>query len=119
MNQQQYESRKMKRTIALIVTLGFGTAMVATAADVNENWDKNCKICHGAEGKGDSTMGKKLSVKDMTDAKVQADLKDDAAFKFIKEGVKEGDSIKMKAFGEILSDAEIKALVQKVRGFKK
>jgi mono/diheme cytochrome c family protein len=109
----------MKRTIALVVTLGFGTVMAATAADVKENWDKNCASCHGTEGKGDKPMGKKLSVKDMTDAKVQADLKDDVAFKNIKEGVKEGDSTKMKAFGEILSDDEIKALVQKVRSFKK
>jgi mono/diheme cytochrome c family protein len=109
----------MKRTMALVVTLGFSSVMAATAADVKENWDKNCAKCHGAEGKGDAPMGKKLSVKDMTDAKVQADLKDDAAFKIVKEGVKEGDSTKMKAFADTLSDDEIKALVQKVRSFKK
>ena len=90
----------------------------ASAADVKENWDKNCKKCHGPEGKGDTTMGKKLEIKDLTDAKVQASLKDDAMFKAIKEGVKDGDKVRMKAI-EGLSDEEIKAMVAYVRTLKK
>ena len=90
----------------------------ASAADVKENWDKSCKKCHGPEGKGDTTMGKKLEIKDLTDAKVQASLKDDAMFKAIKEGVKDGEKVRMKA-AEGLSDEEMKALVTFVRAFKK
>ena len=64
-------------------------------------------------------MGQKLGIKDFTDAKVQADLKDEEAFKAIKEGVKDKDGkTQMKAV-EGLSDDEIKALVQHVRSFKK
>jgi mono/diheme cytochrome c family protein len=39
--------------------------------------------------------------------------------KAIKDGVKEGEKTKMKAFGDVLSDDEIKALVKHVRDFKK
>ena len=52
------------------------------------------------------------------DAKVQAELKDDKAFKVIKEGLKEGDKVIMKP-AEELSDDEMKALVAHMRGFKK
>ena len=90
----------------------------ASAADVKENWDKNCAKCHGPDGKGDTKMGKKLDIKDFTDAKVQASLKDEDLFKAIKDGVKDGEKTRMKA-AEGLSDEEIKALVAYVRAFKK
>jgi len=64
-------------------------------------------------------MGQKLGIKDYTDAKVQADLKDDAAFKAIKEGVKDKDGKTVMKPTEGLSDDDIKALVQHMRGFKK
>ena len=89
-----------------------------SAADVKENWEKSCAKCHGADGKGETKMGKKLEIKDFTDAKVQADMKDDAMLKAIKEGVKDGEKTRMKAV-EGLSDEEMKALVDYVRKFKK
>jgi mono/diheme cytochrome c family protein len=98
---------------------GFAAAMTASAGDAKENWDKTCAKCHGPDGKGQTKMGQKLGVKDMTDAKVQAELTDDAAFKAIKEGLKDKDGkTQMKAFEEF-SDADIKALVQHVRSLKK
>jgi mono/diheme cytochrome c family protein len=93
--------------------------LTARAADVKELWDQNCKKCHGEDGKGQTKMGEKLKVKDYTDAKVQDAMKDEEMIKAIKDGVKEGDSTKMKAFGDTLSDADIKALVKHVRSFKK
>ncbi len=108
----------MKKTL-LLVTLGLlGLAAAAQAADVKEVWDKQCAKCHGADGKGDTKMGKKLEVKDYTDAKVQAGLKDDEMIKIIKEGKKDGDKTKMKGFAD-LSDADIKALLAHIRTFKK
>ena len=92
--------------------------MSVSAADVKDTYDKNCAKCHGADGKGATKMGKKLGCKDYTDAKVQADLKDDKAAKSIKEGLKEGDKTLMKP-AEDLSDAEIKALVEHMKSFKK
>ena len=105
---------------AMLLTIAACAAMVvsASAADVKENWEKSCAKCHGPDGKGDTKMGKKLEVKDFTDAKVQADMKDDAMLKAIKEGVKDGEKTRMKA-AEGLSDEEMKDLVAYVRKFKK
>ena len=101
--------------------LGFGAAalLTASAADVKENWEKACAKCHGPDGKGDTKMGQKLAIKDLTDAKLQGELKDDQAFKAVKEGIKDSEGkIKMKP-AEGLSDDDIKALVAHVRTLKK
>ena len=109
----------MKKVMLLVTLFGLAAALSAKAADAKENWDQLCAKCHGAEGKGDTKMGQKLGCKDFTDAKVQADMKDDAATKAIKEGLKsdEGRTL-MKPF-DTLSDDEVKALVAYVRGLKK
>ena len=78
-----------------------------------------CAKCHGADGKGDTKIGQKLGVKDFTDAKVQAEMKDDAAFKAIKEGVKDKDDKTLMKPAEDLSDGDIKGLVAYIRTFKK
>ena len=108
----------MKRILILATLCVFAAAATARAGDAKETWDKNCAKCHGNDGKGDTKMGKKLEVKDYTDAKVQAAMKDDEMAKTIKEGKKDGDKTKMKAFTE-LSDSDIKGLVDYVRKFKK
>ncbi|HEV2436591.1 MAG TPA: cytochrome c [Verrucomicrobiae bacterium] len=90
----------------------------AAAGDVTATWNMNCAACHGKDGKGQTMMGRKLTIKDLTDAKVQASFTDDQATKAIKEGVVENGQTKMKAFGEKLSDDDIKALVAHVRSFK-
>ena len=87
-------------------------------ADVAQIWDTKCASCHGKDGKGQTKMGTKLSIKDMTDAKVQAAFTDADAIKAIKEGVTENGTQKMKAFGDKLSDDDIKGLVAKVRSLK-
>ncbi len=109
----------MKKAILITVAACGAIVVSASAADVKENWDQKCKVCHGPDGKGDTKMGKKFEIKDLTDAKYQDSLKDDAMAKAIKDGVKDGDKTRMKAFGESLNDAEIKDLVAFVRKFKK
>ena len=63
-------------------------------------------------------MGKTLKLKDFADAAYQATFTDAQATKAIKEGIKDGDKTRMKAYSD-LTDDEIKALVAKVRAFKK
>jgi len=114
----------MKKMLLLVTMLGLATALSAKAADAKENWENLCAKCHGAEGKGDTKMGQKLGAKDFTDAKVQAEIKDEAAAKAIKDGIKDADGkTKMKAFvtgaDAPLSDDQVKALVAYVRGLKK
>ncbi len=111
----------MKKLIVFSLALLIAGAVSARAADVKENWEKNCSKCHGPDGKGDTKTGKKVEVRDYTDAKVQDTLKDEEMIKAIKEGVKEKgtDKVRMKGFGDVLNDEEIKALVAYVHGFKK
>jgi len=103
-----------------ILTIIFaGTALTGYAADAATNWTDSCAKCHGAEGKGDTKMGKKLSIADLTDAKVQAKFTDEEAFKSIKEGRKDDSGkVTMKA-AEGLTDEDMKALVAYVRTLKK
>jgi len=109
----------MKKLIVFSLALVLAGAVSVRAADAKENWDKSCTKCHGPDGKGKTKMGEKAGVKDYTDAKVQEAMKDDAMIKAIKEGVKDGETTKMKAYGDVLSDDEIKALVKYIRDFKK
>ncbi len=89
------------------------------AADVKDNWDKQCLKCHGADGKGNTKMGKQSGVKDYTDPKVQAEMKDETAVKIIKEGIVEKGKKKMDPYKDKLSDPEIKELIAYIRAFKK
>jgi hypothetical protein len=65
-----------------------------------------------------ASLLRKLQIKDFTDPKAQASFTDDQAVKVIKEGITQDGKLKMKAFGDKLSDDEIKALVAHVRGLK-
>jgi len=93
-------------------------ALSVQAEESKEIYDKQCAKCHGEDGKGETKMGTKMGAKDFTDPKVQDAMKDDAAFKAIKEGLKQDDKTLMKPFGD-LSDDQIKALITYIRAFKK
>jgi len=109
----------MKKTLVLTIAALAAGVISVSATDVKENWEKTCAKCHGLDGKGDTKMGQKLGIKDLTDAKLQGELKDHQAFKAIKEGIKDSEGkIKMKP-AEGLSDDDIKALVGHVRTLKK
>ena len=108
----------MKNVSLITAAILMAAGISASAVDAKETWEKNCVKCHGADGKGETKIGKKLDIKDFTDAKYQASLKDADMIKALKEGIKDGDKIKMKPV-EGLNDAEIKDLVTLVRGLKK
>ena len=110
---------KHQNQIKLTGGLFLLAAALCYAAPAADNWDNNCTKCHGADGKGQTKVGKKLSVKDYTDAKVQADLKDADMVKAITDGVKDKTGKeKMKAFSTELSPAEVTDLVAYIRKFK-
>lgn len=117
----RYESIKtMNSPIKLtLCALGFAAAAaISSAAPVADNWENNCTKCHGADGKGQTKVGKKLNLKDYTDAKVQEKMTDADMTKAIADGVFENGKEKMKAYKSELSADEIKDLVAYIRKFK-
>jgi cytochrome c553 len=109
----------MKKLIALSIAILAVAAWSARAADAKALFEEQCAKCHGVDGKGQTKMGQKLGCKDYTDAKVQAELKDDAAEKAIKEGLKDNDGKSLMKPSEGLSADDIKGLVGYMRAFKK
>jgi cytochrome c553 len=111
----------MKHEIKLIVAgalLAAGAAFVF-AAPVAENWENHCAKCHGADGKGQTKVGKKLGLLDYTSAADQAKFTDAEAIKATAEGVTKDGKERMKSYKGELSEQEIRDLVAYVRKFKK
>jgi cytochrome c553 len=109
----------MKKILPVLVLGVLGSALAAFAADGAATWSDNCAKCHGAEGKGDTNIGRKLRISDLSEAAVQAQFTDDQAFSAVKDGFKDKDGkLRMKAV-EGLSDDDIKAVVQHLRTLKK
>jgi cytochrome c6 len=107
----------IKLSLATVTVAAF-IAASTRAEDASVIWTKTCAACHGKDGKGQTKMGRKVDVKDYTDPKNQADLKDDDAIKAIKEGLKDDKGKeRMKAYGDAYSDDEIKSLVAYLRAF--
>lgn len=105
----------MKKAALLTVGLLSVSALSGFAAEPKENWEQHCAKCHGSDGKGDTKMGKKLEVRDYTDATVKASIKDDEALKALKEGLTKDGKQLMKAFSPAVSDDELKALIAYMR----
>ena len=109
----------MKKLLVLGVAAMAIAALSARAADAKATYEASCTKCHGAEGKGDTKIGQKLGVKDFSDAKVQANMKDDAVAKAIKDGVKDADGKVVMKPTDGVSDDDVKGLVAYIRAFKK
>ena len=112
----------MKKTLFATLTV-IALALPTFAADdaaTKALYDKHCASCHGKDGSGNTTMGKKVGAKNFTDPKVVADIKDDEALKNLKEGVKDksGKEIKKPFTGKI-TEAEMKALIDYSKKFAK
>lgn len=110
---------KLTAKITLASFAFVAAAALSQAAPVAENWENLCQKCHGADGKGQTKSGKKLQLRDYTDAKVQAELKDEEMFKAIADGVTDkAGKEKMKAYKDEISKEEINELVAYIRKFK-
>ena len=108
----------MKKILILAAVFGLTAAASAFADDAKDLWTANCAKCHGADGKGQTKIGQKLGIKDFTDAKVQAELKDDTAFNAIKTGLKTDDGKTLMKPYDSLSDDQIKGLVAFIHTLK-
>jgi len=96
--------------IALVATAFSARAAADDGAAI---FQQLCIACHGSDGKATTDMGKKVQAADLTSKEVQQ-LSDSQLTKTIKNGQK-----KMPAFGDKLSDDDIKAVLAFVRQFGK
>ncbi len=101
----------MKRPTSVILAIVLASSGAAFGADAAALWSQHCASCHGKDGSGNTTMGKKLGVKDYSKDQGFSDAE---ATNVIKNG--QG---KMKGYKDKLSDANVKALVAYVRSLKK
>lgn len=113
----------MSTKIALLVVASLALldqGVLGADAAIVAAYNKHCVSCHAKDGSGKTTMGRKVGAKDYTDPKVVAEIKDDHAIKQIKEGMKDkaGKEL-MKPFADKLSEAEIKGLLEYMKGFAK
>jgi mono/diheme cytochrome c family protein len=91
----------------------------AVAASPDEIYAQKCAGCHGKDGKAQTAMGKKLGMKDLTDAKIQAAATDADWDKAILDGVKNADGkMIMPAYKGKVTPEEAKAQVKLCRDFK-
>lgn len=108
----------MKNHVLIAVLSFLVSAVTVSAAGASTNWEELCAKCHGADGKGQTKMGKKLKIRDYTDAAVQGSFTDEEALKALKEGVKDKGGKQLMKAVEDLAEADLKELVQHVRSLK-
>ena len=104
---------------ALAAALALALSLPARADDAKEDWEAKCRKCHGADGHGQTSMGRKLHAPNFTKERWQKRHDDDEVKKTINEGVVEKGKRLMPAFQEKLSPEQIDALVAYVRAFGK
>jgi mono/diheme cytochrome c family protein len=84
------------------------------AAKIETVYRQNCARCHGADGRGETSLGKIYGSPNLTDADLHARFSNKELSAIITSG--QGG---MPGFKKTLSKAEIAALVTYVRRFKK
>ncbi len=98
-----------------------GGAAQGGAASAEEKFANFCSSCHGMGGKGDGPSGQALNPhpRNFTDVAWQEKTTDERIMTVIKNGgASVGLSSAMAPWGGMLSDDEVKGLVQKIRSFK-
>lgn len=109
------KTQRFLSLIGIIVAL----ALPAIAATPTDNWADSCASCHGEDGAAQTKVGKKLKLKDYTDAASLAEFSDEQLAKITAEGVVIDGKEKMKPFADVLTADEIKDLVKLIRDFAK
>lgn len=107
----------MKRVIYVamimaVFALVASAALPAQAEDVAALYKSKCASCHGADGKGETAIGKKMGVRDFHSPEV-AKMKDAELIEVTTKG-----KAKMPAYENKLTAEQIKDLVKYLRTLK-
>jgi cytochrome c6 len=109
----------MKKSLVLVLAVSMGVLVLPRSARADGGVDgaavykSKCAACHGADGKGQTAMGKTLKLKDLGSAEVQKTT-DEEMNKMIADG-----KGKMPAYKGKLDQASIDAVIAHIRTFKK
>jgi cytochrome c6 len=104
------------RTGGALVIVGAFALCASPAARADDSaalFKSKCAACHGADGKGDTAMGKTFKLRDLASADVQKQSDADLT------GIITNGKDKMPAYKGKLTDDQIKGLVAYVRGLAK
>jgi mono/diheme cytochrome c family protein len=108
--------KRIRQTAVGMVLTALVSAPPAAGADVAQLYKQNCSKCHGMDGKGQTTVGRKFKVSDMTDPAWKTKTTDDKIKKAIEEGTKDSSGKEVMApFKSKLSPEDIDALVKYVK----
>ena len=112
----------MKRLLSHVLTIAvFAVAAASAHADdvaTLKLFKAQCASCHGLDGKGQTTAGKKVGVKDWTDPKVLKAMTDVDVEKQIRAGKTGDDGKEMMPSFTKLGDEKIKVLATYIRMFQ-
>jgi mono/diheme cytochrome c family protein len=103
------------RSLAILTAIALILALPAMAAgpDGAAIYKSKCAACHGADGSGQTPVGKSMKIRDLRSPEVQKQT--DIQLTDIIAGGKG----KMQGYGKTLSTAEIQALIAQIRTLKK
>jgi cytochrome c6 len=103
----------------LLLSAFVGTALLVNATsgraadDAGALYKTKCAACHGADGKGETAIGKANKIRDLASADVQKQSDDELA------GMIATGKGKMPGYGKSLKPDQIKGLVAYIRGLGK
>jgi mono/diheme cytochrome c family protein len=99
----------------LITAIAAGVAFWSTpaTAEAAATYKTKCAMCHGADGKGETPVGKKMGARDFASPEVQKET-DDELTAIIAKGKN-----KMPAYEKSLKDTDIKEMVAFIRQLAK
>ena len=121
---QVEESRVANRPVVVLAADGTLPVISAASADakspVDLKYDQFCSSCHGAAGAGDGPGAAALNPppRNFKDKAWQAQVDDTRIYNVIKDGgLSQGLAATMGPWGAVLSEEELKAMVQKIRAY--
>ena len=97
----------------LMVAMVLMLAPAARASDTEDLYEKKCKMCHGADGKGDTAAGKKLATRDFHSADVMKMTDTE-----LTDAINNGKN-KMPAYAAKLKPEQVKGLVAYIHELQK
>jgi cytochrome c6 len=103
--------RAIPAAVAVAVIALWNPALVAQ--DAAGLYKAKCSACHGADGKGDTPVGKKMGLRDFSSPEVQK-MSDDELTAIIADGKN-----KMPSYKKSLKPDQIKDLVGYIRSLAK